>query len=57
MEADMLKQLKAAVGRVNTHARHRRDYAALLDLDDHILRDIGIDREEARTLAARRRLG
>ena len=51
----MLKQLKAAVSRASDHARHRRDYAALLDLDDHILRDIGIERDEVRARAARRR--
>lgn len=40
----MLKDLKLALGRVGERARHRREYTALLEMDDRMLRDIGIDR-------------
>jgi uncharacterized protein YjiS (DUF1127 family) len=48
MEVTMLKQLKVAVTRANERARERREFATLLDLDDHLLRDIGIQRSEVR---------
>ena len=50
----MLKQLKAAIGRSNEQARHRREYLAILDLEDFLLRDIGLEREDLRRLAGRR---
>ena len=34
-------------------ARRRYDRRALLQLDDHLLRDIGLDRVRAETMAAR----
>ena len=42
----MLQQIKAAFRGSTERARHRRDYRALLQLEDHLLRDIGIPRDE-----------
>jgi uncharacterized protein YjiS (DUF1127 family) len=44
----MLNQLKDAIRRQGERARSRRSYRALLELDDHLLRDLGIPREEIR---------
>ncbi len=46
----MLQQLKAAVQRSGERARNRRDYRALLALDDRSLRDIGVGRDEIRSM-------
>ncbi len=42
----MLTQLKEAIRRSGERARHRRGYRALMRLDDHLLRDVGIPRDE-----------
>jgi uncharacterized protein YjiS (DUF1127 family) len=57
MEVTMLKQLRAAVRRANEQARHRREYATLLELDDYMLRDIGLDRSDVHARLAGRHLG
>jgi uncharacterized protein YjiS (DUF1127 family) len=44
----MFQQLKLAIRRSQERARHRRDYRALLELEDAFLRDIGISRDEVR---------
>jgi uncharacterized protein YjiS (DUF1127 family) len=44
----MLTQFKEAIRRRGELARSRRGYRALLELDDHLLRDLGIPREEVR---------
>jgi uncharacterized protein YjiS (DUF1127 family) len=44
----MLTQFKEAIRRQGERARSRRSYRALLELDDHLLRDVGIPREEIR---------
>ena len=44
----MLTQFKEAIRRQGDRARNRRSYRALLELDDHLLRDVGIPREEIR---------
>ncbi len=44
----MLQQLKSVVRGAAERARHRRDYQALLELEDHLLRDIGLPRDELR---------
>ena len=50
----MFDQLKAAVARSRERAQHRRSYRALLELEDHFLKDIGMTREEVRGHLARR---
>jgi uncharacterized protein YjiS (DUF1127 family) len=57
MEATMLKHLKAAVHRANERNRARRDYVALLSLDDHLLRDIGVKRSDVHARLAGRNAG
>ena len=47
----MLNGLRDAFHRSSERARNRRSYRALLELDDHILRDIGLPRDEVRALA------
>jgi uncharacterized protein YjiS (DUF1127 family) len=42
----MMKQLKAAMDRANRRARHRREYRSLLRLDQRMLKDIGLERDE-----------
>ena len=44
----MLQHLKGALHGAATRARHRREYQALLKLDDHLLQDIGLPRDEIR---------
>jgi uncharacterized protein YjiS (DUF1127 family) len=44
----MLQNLRAAIRGASERARHRHEYAAMLNLDDHLLRDIGIRRDEIR---------
>jgi uncharacterized protein YjiS (DUF1127 family) len=44
----MLTQFKEAIRRQGERARSRRSYRALLELDDHLLRDVGIPRAEIR---------
>lgn len=47
-EAEMFQHVKAAIERQNERARHRRSYRALLELEEHFLRDIGVSRDEVR---------
>jgi uncharacterized protein YjiS (DUF1127 family) len=47
-EAEMFQHLKAAIHRSQQRAQHRRNYRALLELEDNFLRDIGITRDEVR---------
>ena len=44
----MFRELKAARRRSQERERHRRDYEAVLEMDHHLLRDIGLWRDEAR---------
>jgi len=46
----MLTELRNAVRRSAEQARNRRAYRTLLELDDHLLRDIGLPRDELRSL-------
>jgi uncharacterized protein YjiS (DUF1127 family) len=50
----MLKHLKAAAARVGERSRHQREYAALLEMGDHMLKDVGLEREDVRARLARR---
>jgi uncharacterized protein YjiS (DUF1127 family) len=50
----MLKHLKAAVGRASERSRHQREYAALLEMGDHMLKDVGLEREDLRARLGRR---
>ena len=45
-EAEMIFQIRAALQRSQERARHRRSYKALLQLEDHFLRDIGLSRND-----------
>jgi uncharacterized protein YjiS (DUF1127 family) len=45
---EMMEHLRSAIQRQQLRARHRRHYRALLDLEDHFLRDIGLTRDEVR---------
>lgn len=47
-EAGMMYQFKSALQRSRERARHRRNYRALLALEDHFLDDIGLSRDEVR---------
>ena len=42
----MLHHLKSAIRSSRERARYRREYRALMALDDHFLQDIGIGRDE-----------
>lgn len=42
----MMKQLKAALGRANRRARQRAEYQSLLLLDERMLKDIGLRRDD-----------
>lgn len=44
----MMYQFKSALQRSRERARHRRNYRALLALEDHFLDDIGLSRDEVR---------
>jgi uncharacterized protein YjiS (DUF1127 family) len=44
----MFNRLKSAVLRSSERAEYRRSYRALLDLEDHYLRDIGLTRDDIR---------
>jgi uncharacterized protein YjiS (DUF1127 family) len=44
----MFHRLKSAVERSRERAQHRRSYRALLELEDHFLKDIGLTRDEIR---------
>jgi uncharacterized protein YjiS (DUF1127 family) len=46
--AGLLATLARAWAGARSRLRHRRDYARLLDLDDHLLADIGLTRDQAR---------
>ncbi len=48
----MLHTIKLTLRRHEERARARRDYRCLLQQDDHVLRDIGMDRDEIRQLLA-----
>jgi uncharacterized protein YjiS (DUF1127 family) len=43
------------VSAVKRHAEKRRAYANLMQLDDHLLRDIGLSRSELRSAVAGRK--
>jgi uncharacterized protein YjiS (DUF1127 family) len=45
--------LSLALAAPRLWARRRRDRRALLQLDDHMLRDIGVDRTRAEDMASR----
>lgn len=49
----MLKNFRSAIRSAGERARHRRQYAALLELDDYLLRDIGVRRDEIHSRMAR----
>ncbi len=42
----MLQKITATMRRNQDRARARRDYRILLSLEDHILHDIGVPRQE-----------
>jgi uncharacterized protein YjiS (DUF1127 family) len=44
----MLQHFKGAVRGVSERARQRRVYRTLMQLDDHLLQDIGLPRDEIR---------
>jgi uncharacterized protein YjiS (DUF1127 family) len=44
----MFEQVRVAIRRSQERARRRRDYRALLELEDTFLRDIGVRRDEVR---------
>jgi uncharacterized protein YjiS (DUF1127 family) len=44
----MLRKFRAAIHASADRARHRQDFRTLLSLDEHILRDIGLPRDEIR---------
>lgn len=45
----MFPNTRQAIRLAREKARHRRQYVRLLDLDDHLLRDIGLDRDDLRS--------
>ena len=45
--------LSAALATPRLWARRRHDRRALLQLDDHMLRDIGVDRRQAEAMGSR----
>ena len=47
----MLHQITEALRRTQERARHRREVRALISLDDHLLRDIGVRRDQIRSRA------
>jgi uncharacterized protein YjiS (DUF1127 family) len=53
----MLDKLKTAIARSRERAEHRRSYRALLELEDHFLKDIGMSRDEVRGHLASRSIG
>ncbi len=44
----MFQHVKVAIRRSQERARDRRNYRALLELEDAFLRDVGITRDEVR---------
>jgi uncharacterized protein YjiS (DUF1127 family) len=44
----MLHPLKSAIRRSKERAQKRREYELMLRLEDHVLRDLGIDRDDIR---------
>ena len=52
----MLDRMRIAIRRSQERARQRRNYLALLDLEDAFLRDIGLERDEVRGRMASDRL-
>ena len=52
-EMNMLQTFRSAIRGASERARHRREYTALLALDDHLLRDIGVGRHELRARLGR----
>ena len=49
----MLHQMKSALGALGTKRRHRQDFERLMQLDDHLLRDVGLDRADVLRLRYR----
>jgi uncharacterized protein YjiS (DUF1127 family) len=45
----MFNRISEAYHRSQERARHRREYWALMSMEEHILRDIGISRDEVRS--------
>ena len=45
----MLHHITEAFRRSQERARHRREVRALLALEDHLLRDIGLQRDDVRS--------
>lgn len=50
----MITTLAAAARRIRDRARQRRDYEALLSLDEHLLRDMGVRRGDVLARLGRR---
>lgn len=48
-----IDHLAAALGERARQRKHRRQYRRMLDYDDHILRDIGISRDDIQSELAR----
>jgi uncharacterized protein YjiS (DUF1127 family) len=46
MEATMFSRITEAFRRSQERTRRRREYQALLSMEEHLLRDIGISRDE-----------
>jgi uncharacterized protein YjiS (DUF1127 family) len=44
----MFHQIGEALRRVQERAQRRREFVALMALDDHLLRDIGVRRDDVR---------
>lgn len=44
----MLKQIRTTIIRSTERARRRRQYEGLMQFEDWLLRDIGLDRDEVR---------
>ncbi len=44
----MFSQIKSALDSARSRSRERRDYEKLLEVDDHMLEDIGLRRNDVR---------
>jgi uncharacterized protein YjiS (DUF1127 family) len=49
MEATMFGRITQAYRRSQDRARQRREYKALMAMEEHLLRDIGVSRDEVRS--------
>jgi uncharacterized protein YjiS (DUF1127 family) len=49
----MLDTFRSVIRSTRQRARDNRDYRTLLQLDDHLLRDIGVGRDEVRARMSR----